>query len=372
MISLIARHLQSRSALAPWVLLCMFISGPAVAVTYQATPHATGISIPWGMVWLPDGDLLVSDRKGEILRFRDGLLIGRINGVPTVHANGQGGLMDLELHPDFVTNGQLYLSLSSPAGEGDGSNTAIVRARLAGNNLTGLQVLYKASPNTPRGQHYGSRIEFDRDGYLFFSIGDRGARDENPQDVTRDGGKVYRLHDDGRVPVDNPLVSRPDAKTAVYSWGHRNPQGMAMNPATGRIWVHEHGPRGGDEVNIIAPGTNYGWPILSYGINYSGSEFAEGTEREGFESPIHYWVPSIAPSGMAFVTSDRYPDWRGHLLVGSLKFGYCVLLRLEGDAVVSAEPVLEGVGRVRNVRQGPDGYLYLGVEGQGIMRVEAN
>jgi|TARA_Y100000310_G_scaffold205188_1_gene205535 glucose/arabinose dehydrogenase len=336
---------------------------------YRVDTVVDGIGIPWGMVWLPDGDMLVSDREGTIYRIRKDKIRRKIKGVPKVHANGQGGLLDLELHPAFADNAWLYLSYSSPDGDGGGSNTAIMRAKLKRNTLVDQQILYKAEPNSRRGQHYGSRIEFDDRGYLFFSIGERGQRTVNPQDLSRDGGKIYRLHDDGRIPADNPYVSQAGAKDAIYSWGHRNPQGMAKNPVTGKIWVHEHGPRGGDEVNIVKPTANYGWPILSYGINYSGTAFAEGTEREGFESPIWYWVPSIAPSGMTFVSSDKYPDWQGHLLVGSLKFGYLVLCRVAGDSIASAEVLFEGIGRVRNVRQGPDGFIYVGIDGQGIKRI---
>lgn len=358
-----------------FLLVGLLLGSVALAAEDQWTLYAGPFDVPWGMVWLPNGDMLVSERKGEIFRVRDGKKLGMIEGVPAVRASGQGGLMDLELHPEYAHNGWLYMSFSSTEGEGEGSNTAVMRARLDGDRLVDHETLYKAEPNTKRGQHFGSRLEFDEDGYLYFSVGDRGGRDQNPQDVTRDGGKVYRLHDDGTVPADNPLVGSADAKTAVYSWGHRNPQGMVRNPVTEKIWVHEHGPRGGDEVNIIKAGANYGWPILSYGINYGGTEFAEGTEREGFESPIKYWVPSIAPSGMTFVTSDKYPDWQGHLLVGSLKFGYLVLCRVadptaSDSEIVGAEIVLEGIGRVRNVRQGPDGYLYVASDGVGIRRIE--
>lgn len=336
---------------------------------YRVEPVFKGIGVPWGMVWLPGGDMLVSEREGNLYRIRNAKIQAKIKGLPKVHANGQGGLLDLELHPSYADNGWLYLSYSSTEGDGKGSNTAIMRAKLDGDTLVNQEVLYKAEPNTERGQHYGSRIEFDDQGYLFFSIGERGQRDTNPQDLSRDGGKIYRLHDDGRIPADNPFVGQANVKQAIYSWGHRNPQGMAKNPDTGQIWVHEHGPRGGDEVNIIKPAANYGWPILSYGINYNGTDFAKGTEREGFESPIWYWVPSIAPSGMTFVTSDKYPEWQGHLLVGSLKFGYLVLCRVVGNSIARAEILFEGIGRVRNVRQGPDGYLYVATDGKGIQRI---
>ena len=343
--------------------------GTGQAADYRVETVAEGFSAPWGMVWLPNGDMLITDRDGDLVRVDTGGAQHPVAGLPDIHVNGQGGLLDIELHPDYAQNGWLYLSYSSPSGDGDGSNTAVARAKLDGNTLVDVQVLYKAVPNTRRGQHYGSRLEFDDDGFLYFSIGDRGNRDVNPQDLARDGGKVYRIHDDGRIPADNPFVGRAGAIAAAYSLGHRNPQGMARHPTTGLIWTHEHGPRGGDEVNVIAAGQNYGWPILSYGVNYSGTPFAEGTEREGFVSPVWHWVPSIAPSGMTFVTSDRYPDWRGHLLVGSLRFNYVVLCRVDGDTVTQQEIVLENIGRVRNIRQGPDGLIYVALDDKGVVRV---
>lgn len=337
---------------------------------YQLETVAPGLDVPWAMAWLPDGDLLVSERRGEILRFRDGELVARLTGVPNVDRNAQGGLLDLALHPDFETNRYLYLSYSDKSGEEDGSNTAIARARLVGNALTDLEILYKAAPNTPSGYHFGSRMAFDKDGYLYFPVGDRGARDVNPQDKRRDGGKIYRLHDDGSIPADNPFVDAgAGIVTAMYSLGHRNTQGMAMHPRTGKIWTHEHGPKGGDEVNVIEPGANYGWPILSYGINYSGTPFAEAEERDGYASPAWYWDPSIAPSGMAFVTSSRYPDWQGHLLVGALRAEKLVLCELDGDSIESVQTVFEDLGRVRDVRQGPDGYIYVAIDGLGVQRL---
>ncbi|MGH1470480.1 MAG: PQQ-dependent sugar dehydrogenase [Cellvibrionaceae bacterium] len=335
---------------------------------YTTETFVEGIRVPWGMAWLPNGDMLITNRKGELHRFSNGKL-SLIDGLPAVHANGQGGLLDIEVHPKFSENGWVYFSYASQEGKSGGSNTAIMRAKLDGDKLDSKELLYKASPNSRRGQHYGSRIEFDNNGYLFFSIGDRGARNENPQDITKDGGKIYRLHDDGKIPIDNPFVGKQGAREAIYSFGHRNPQGMAKNPTTGDIWVHEHGPRGGDEINIIEPTKNYGWPILSYGINYNGTQFAEGEEREGFESPIWYWDPSIAPSGMAFVTSDNYPEWKGNLLVGSLKFAYLVLCDVEGNEIKKADVLFKGIGRVRSIRQGPDGFIYVATEGQGIKKI---
>ena len=325
------------------------------------------LAIPWGLEFLPDGSLLISEKSGRIIRFKDGVK-NEVSGVPAVYLRGQGGLLDLHLHPNYADNGWIYLTYASEDGPGEGGHTALARARLQGDALTDLEVLYKAGPNTTSGSHFGSRIAFDQAGYLYFTIGERGDRDTNPQDINRDGGKVYRLFDDGGIPPDNPFVGA-DGLDAIYSYGHRNAQGMARNPDTGEIWIHEHGPRGGDEINIIRKGANYGWPVITYGINYDGTPITDKTEMPGMEQPIHYWVPSIAPSGMAFVTSDRYPAWQGSLLVGSLSFHYLERLELEGSRVVYREKLLEGTGRVRNVRQGPDGYVYAAVEGKGIYRL---
>lgn len=336
-------------------------------ISFSAELVVEGLDIPWGMAFLPDGSLLITEKSGEILHFRNGSTT-EISGVPEVYDRGQGGLLDIALDPDYASNGWIYLTYASGEGPGSGGHTALARCKLAGNSLTDLEVLYKASPNTTAGQHFGSRIEFDREGYLYFSIGERGDRDVNPQDTERDGGKVYRLNRDGSIPADNPFVGS-DGLDAIYSYGHRNPQGMARHPETGEIWVHEHGPRGGDEINVVKKGANYGWPVITYGINYSGTPITDRTEMEGMEQPIHYWVPSIAPSGMAFVTSDHYPGWEGSLLVGSLSFQYLERLEMQGETVLKREKLLEDIGRVRNVRQGPDGLIYVAVEGEGIYRL---
>ncbi|MEX0846047.1 MAG: PQQ-dependent sugar dehydrogenase [Balneolaceae bacterium] len=330
-----------------------------------------GIKIGWGIAFLPSGDMLVTEKSGTLYRIRDGEIVNEIkDGIPsTLDVNGQGGFMDIELHPDYENNGWIYFSHASNAGGGDGSNTAIIRAKLADNALVNTEVLYKAKPNSTRGQHYGSRIVFDNNGYLFFSIGDRGNRDVNPQDITRDGGKIYRLHDDGSIPSDNPFVGQEGAVEAIYSYGHRNPQGMKLNPESGIVWAHEHGPRGGDEVNIIEAGKNYGWPEISYGINYNGTVLTEDTAKAGMEQPILYWDPSIAPSGMAFITSDKYPGWEGDLLVGSLKFAYITHLDVQGDKILTETKLAEGVGRIRAIEQGPDGYIYFTAEGDGVYRL---
>ncbi|MCF6294099.1 MAG: PQQ-dependent sugar dehydrogenase [Flavobacteriaceae bacterium] len=326
------------------------------------------LSIPWGFVFLPDQSMLITEKKGELIHFKNGKKT-IIKGLPEIKVLGQGGLLDIELHPDYATNGWIYISYASPDGEGEGANTVIMRCKLKDDTLIEKQTLYKASPNSKRGQHFGSRIEFDNEGYLYFSIGDRGNRDKNPQDITRDSGKIYRLNDDGSIPKDNPFVNEANAKKAIYSYGHRNPQGMVLHPETGELWTHEHGPRGGDEINIIKAGKNYGWPLISYGINYSGTSFTDYTALPGMEQPLHYWDPSIAPSGMTFVTSDIYPEWKGNLLVGSLKFQYLNRCVLKNNKVVKEEKLIDGLGRVRSVRQGPDGYIYVGVENVGIVKI---
>ena len=334
--------------------------------TYEVViPELTN---PWGMAFLPDGNLLITEKSGTLIRTKSGEKT-IVKGVPEVVSRGQGGLLDVRLHPDFKNNNAIYMTYSSPEGEGEGAYTALMMATLEGDQLTNQKVLYKGGPNTRKGHHFGSRIVFDDKGHLYFSIGDRGARDENPQDITRDGGKIYRLNLDGSIPKDNPFVGESGAREAIFSYGHRNPQGMAVHPKTGEVWLHEHGPRGGDEINISQAGKNFGWPVISYGINYSGTTFTEITEKEGMEQPVYYWVPSIAPSGMAFVTGSKDKHLEGNILAGSLKFQYLELVVLKKDKVVKREKLVEEVGRVRNVVMGPDGFVYIGVEGKGILRL---
>ncbi|WP_281542931.1 PQQ-dependent sugar dehydrogenase [Maribacter aestuarii] len=336
-------------------------------IPFNAELFVDNLQIPWGFVFLPDGAMLITEKSGEIIHFKDNNKT-KISNVPEVYNRGQGGLLDIELHPDYEKNGWIYISYASEEGEGKGGHTAVMRAKLDGNALINNELLYKATPNTTKGQHFGSRIIFDNDGYLYFSIGERGARDVNPQDITRDGGKIYRMYDDGRIPDDNPFVNKEGAKTAIYSYGHRNPQGLAKHPTTGELWDNEHGPRGGDEINIIQKGANYGWPLVTYGINYSGTPITEKTEMEGTVQPIYYWVPSIAPSGMAFVTTDKYADWKGSVLVGSLAFQYLERLQMDGEKVILREKLLNK-GRVRDVKEGPDGLIYVAVEGKGIYKL---
>lgn len=336
---------------------------------YSYEKVVSDLSIPWGFTFLPDNSILVTDKaEAKLIHFKDGVKT-ELEDLPEIQNLSQGGIMDIELHPNYSTNGWIYLTYSSPLGGGGGVNTALIRFKLDNNKLVDKEMLYKAGPNSENGAHFGSRIEFDTAGYVYFTIGDRGNRDVNPQSLIRDGGKVYRLHDDGRIPDDNPFLNTANAKKAIYSYGHRNPQGMVRHPESGALWTHEHGPRGGDEINIIGKGKNYGWPKISYGINYDGTSFTENTALAGMEQPLHYWVPSIAPSGMAFVTSNVYPELKGHLLVGSLRFQYVNLCVLDGESVLREERILDGIGRVRSLRQGPDGYVYAGVENLGIVKI---
>ena len=335
---------------------------------YKLETVAADIANPWGMTWLPDGSMLVTEKSGILYHIKNNQKT-EIKNVPEVYNRGQGGLLDIAVHPKYVTNGWIYITYSSTEGGGEGGNTKLIRAKLENESLVQIESLYKAMPNTTKGQHFGSRIVFDNEGYLYFSVGDRGEHYVNPQDINRDGGKIYRLNDDGSIPKDNPFVGKAGAKEAIYTYGNRNPQGMAKNPLTGAIWLHEHGPKGGDEINIVKKGANYGWPVVTYGIDYSGATISEESQKAGIEDPIYYWVPSIAPSGMTFVTGDLYPDWKGHLLVGSLKFQYLELVKLKGNTVIGRQKIATDIGRLRNVAQGPDGYIYMGLEGKGIVKI---
>jgi len=322
---------------------------------------------PWGMVFLTNGDLLVTDKSGELWRVKKDKSKIEIEGVPNVLYKGQGGLLDIELHPNFSENSWLYLSYSISKREAGQrlSSTAVSRYKLQGNSLVDGKLIFEALPYSNRRHHYGSRLEFDDEGYLYITVGDRGEREVNPQNLSLYPGKVHRVFENGRIPEDNPFVNKPGVVKSVFSYGHRNAQGMIKNPITGEIWTHEHGPKGGDEINIIKKGANYGWPVVSFGINYDGTIFTNLTAKEGMEQPLHYWTPSIAPSGMDFVRGKIYPGWEGHLLVGSLRFEYLKLCKIDGKKVVSEEILLEDIGRVRNVKQGPDGYLYVAVEDPG-------
>jgi glucose/arabinose dehydrogenase len=335
---------------------------------YRVVTVAEGLEVPWSMAFLPNGDMLVTERPGRLRIVRGGMLHpDPVSGVPEVLAEGQGGLLDVVLHPDFASNRLVYLSFSKPIGDGSSATTAVIRARFENDRLTDVEEVFEAE-SRGRG-HYGSRLAFDRDGYLYITVGDRqvppeGDLETHPaQDISNHHGTVNRIHDDGRIPTDNPFVGEDGARPEIWSFGHRNPQGLVIDPETGDIWATEHGPQGGDELNLIQRGLNYGWPVIGYGVNYgSGARIHEGTHREGMEQPAHFWVPSIATSGLMLYTGDAFPEWRGNLFVGGLGGEQIARLTLDGQRVVREETILQDMGRVRDIRQGPDGYIYVAIE----------
>jgi glucose/arabinose dehydrogenase len=325
-------------------------------------------NIIWSIEFFEDNSILAAVKSGKLFHYINGEKI-EIGGLPEIYLRGQGGLMDIVLHPDFKENNWLYFSYASEDTGEKGGNTTISRAKLINNNLVDLEVLYKASPNTRKGQHFGGRLTFDNENYLYFSVGDRGNRDVYPQDINLDGGKIYRINDDGSIPSDNPFFNNPNAKKAIYSYGHRNPQGMFKHPITGKIWTNEHGPRGGDEINIIKKGKNYGWPKITYGINYSGTTITKNKSLPKMEQPLYYWLPSIAPSSFEYISSDIYPNWKGSLLAGALVFKYIERISLKNDKVVYRSRIAENLGRPRDIKQGPDGFVYVSVEGKGVYKI---
>lgn len=344
--------------------------GHTKPLVLQTDTVVTGLKTPWAVAILPDGDMLVTERGGTLRLVHNGKLDPKpIEDVPEVLAKGQGGLLDVVLHPDYAKNDWLYLTYASPAapgeaGDADGANTALMRAKLKNHKLVDKKVLFKATPNVKSNPHFGGRVAFDKEGYLYLSLGERGQK-EKSQDPMNHLGTVVRLYDDGRVPKDNPFVGNKKGLEEIYSYGHRNPQGLALDPASGKIWEHEHGPQGGDEVNIVKKGANFGWPAITFGIDYDNSIISADTTRAGMEQPVIYWRPSIAPCGMTFVTSPKFPDWKGDLLVGSLKFNYVMHCTVKGDQITKQEKILEGIGRVRTIRQGADGNIYVVAENSG-------
>lgn len=341
---------------------------PSTYHDYRIVTVADGLVIPWSMAFLPGGDMLVTERPGRLRIVRNGVLVpDPVPGVPEVFAQGQGGLMDVVLHPDFPSNRLIYLSYSKPYADEEGATTAVVRARFENDRLTGLEDIFVAES---RGNgHYGSRLAFDADGYLFVTVGERQAPSRGDlyahpaQDPSNHHGTINRLHDDGRIPADNPFVGQEGFQPSIYSYGHRNPQGLAIDPETGDIWSTEHGPQGGDELNLIQPGGNYGWPVIGYGVNYgSGTVIHEGTMKEGMESPIHFWIPSIATSGLMVYTGERFPSWKGSIFAGGLAGEQIARVTMDGHEPVNEETLLQRLGRVRDVRQGPDGYVYVAIE----------
>ena len=341
------------------------LAGVASAEAISSEEHdlrlvtvAVGLEHPWSLAFMPDGGMLVTERPGRLRVIRDGQLAPEpVAGLPEIAAGGQGGLMDVALDPDFADNGLIYLSYAAESLFQRG--TEVARARLDEGQLVDLEIILEAGPKSRGGRHFGSRLTFGPDGMLYVTAGERGDPDR-AQDLDDLAGSVIRIATDGTVPPDNPFVGRDGARAEIYSYGHRNPQGLAVHPQTGALWAVEHGPRGGDELNLLSPGANYGWPVITYGESYAGFPIGEGTSKAGLEQPLRYWVPSISPSGLAFYTGDAFPAWRGDLFLGALSGRALVRLELDGDRVVHEERLLEDLGaRIRDVRSGPDGFLYL-------------
>ncbi len=339
--------------------------------TFRNETVVTGYGIIWGMDFLPNGDLLFTEKSGRIHRVSNGTTT-QLTGLPTdIDAGGQGGLLDLRVHPSYATNGWVYAAYSSA--QGNATRLNLIRFKINGNALTDLSTIFRTSAtNTWRG-HYGGRIEFDRDGLLYLAVGEGGsgsygganAPNQNGQLLTTEWGKIHRLTDAGGVPANNPVLPGQSAPTSIYSYGHRNPQGLALNPATGELWATEHGPRGGDEVNIVQAGRNYGWPLVSYGVNYDGVPVSASPTRTGVQDPVFTWTPSMGPCGLAFLTNDKFKSWKGDLVGGGLALRFLSRMDVADNKIVGEDRLLNGQARVRNVKQGPDGNLYVSLEEPG-------
>jgi len=352
---------------------CMLVPSGTSALEFKSSHHdynveimVTGLTHPWGMAFISETELLVTERTGDLRLIRNGQLLDeKISGLPPIREVGQGGLLGIALHPEYERNRLIYLSY---AGEDNGRfSTEVLRGRLQGTALIDVQVIFSALPKETGGSHFGSRLLFAPDGTLYVSLGDRGITpgrgSRHPaQQLDSHTGSLIRINADGSIPADNPFVGRTDAKPEIYTYGNRNMQGIALHPITGMLWTHEHGPQGGDEINIMQAGANYGWPVITYGVNYGfGTKIGDGSEAPGMQQPVHKWVPSIAPSGMLFYTGDKFPQWQGNLFIGSLKFGQLIRLELSDNSRISSEERLLNFefGRIRDVIQGPDGYIYL-------------
>ena len=330
--------------------------------TFRLHQVASGLKTPWSLAFLPDDRILVTELPGDLRYIDKGKVSDPIAGTPKVRARGQGGLMEVALHPGYATNGWVYLASIDPGDDVSSSErgmTAVVRGRIVDGRWTQEQTVFRAPSSTYRsgGVHFGCRFVFDQ-GYLYFTIGERGQMND-AQDVTRPNGKVHRVFDDGRIPPDNPFVSTSNSIPSIWSFGHRNPQGLAQHPLTRQLWDAEHGPRGGDELNLVRRGLNYGWPIITYGMNYNGTPITALTAREGLEQPVIHWTPSIAVCGINFYTGDRFPRWKSHLFVTGLASQELRRVVIEGEKVTHQEIVFKGIGRCRHVLTGPDGYLYV-------------
>lgn len=353
----------------------------AGAVSFKVVSVVDELAFPLSIAFLPDGEMLVAEKAGTLRRVKNGVLNPTpISGIPAVHSRGQGGLHEVTPHPQFATNKLIYIAYAKMM-EGGKATTVLSRGRLEGNALVDLKEIFVAQTNSSAGQHFGGRIAFDNNGYLYLSVGDRGAPpsgdlEAHPaQNSGNHQGTINRLHDDGRVPTDNPFVGQAGKLPEIWSYGHRNPQGLIVHPTTGAVFDVEHGPRGGDELNLVQKGKNYGWPVITYGINYSGTPITEERSRPGMEQPVKYWVPSIATSGLMVYTGDKFPSWKGSVFVGGLAGQQLARVTLDGNTFKSEETLLAGVvGRIRDVRQGPDGFIYLAIDKNGgpgsIVRLE--
>lgn len=337
---------------------------------YRVVTVVEGLMNPWSMAFLPNGDMLVTERPGRLRIVRNGKLLPEpVVGLPRVRTGGQGGLLDVVPHPAFATNRLIYFSYAKPNADSSQGTTAVARARFENDRLTNLEEVFEAKVWSDGRGHHGSRLAFDRNGFLFITVGDRqvlpsGNLEAHPaQDLTTHHGKTIRLHDDGRVPADNPFAGHATALASIWTYGHRNMQGLVVHPVTGDVIITEHGPQGGDELNVLEPGKNYGWPVIGFGVNYrTGAAIHGGTHRQGMEQAVHVWVPSIGTSGLLLYTGDRFPRWKGNLFAGGLSGEQLVRLTLEERRVRNVETLAQGMGRIRDVRQGPDGYIYLAID----------
>lgn len=361
------RHALMTTALASLLSTPLISPGPAQALDaggqrVNVTVMAEGFETPWAVGFLPDGSFLVTEREGRLWHVGPDGQRHRVQGLPQIRASGQGGLLDVMIPRDFATSNEVFISYAKPQGGAAGTALSVARLSPDRRQLQNLRPLFEMAPGASGGRHFGGRIVEGQDGTIFLTIGDRG-QDETAQDLMRHEGSVIRINRDGSVPADNPFIGRSDARPEIWSWGHRNPQGAALD-AEGRLWLNEHGARGGDEINLVERGANYGWPVISYGRHYSGAPIGQGTAAPGMEQPALYWDPSMAPSGMAIYTGDLWPDWRGQMFVGSLKFDH--IARVAGSPLTEVEQIKgRETDRVRDVRQAPDGSLWFISEGRG-------
>jgi glucose/arabinose dehydrogenase len=358
-----------------WVFLIVvyliFCNNYAVAQVYNTKFYdiklsivADNLSHPWGMDFLPSGIIIVTERNKGSIRIieKNGVIRPQLSGLPKVYISGQGGMLDVKIDPDFLLNKKIYFSYVESTSGISGTVVAVAQLNLLQNSISNLKVIFRQFPKTHGGRHYGSRIVFSPKGHLYITIGERGERDKT-QDFTINRGQVIRVNKNGSVPIDNPFINKKGYRPETWSVGHRNPQGAAIHPDSGKLWINEHGAQGGDELNVILPGRNYGWPIISYGVHYSGGKIGIGSYKDGMEQPIYYWDPSIAPSGLAFYTGQVFPKWKGDAFVGALKSKLLVRLTLKGEKVISEEHILGSLNeRIRTVINGPDGNLYILVD----------